>query len=70
MPIELPVDCRREDNMTWYIPHHWVPGKFRVVFDCAGQFQGTSLHSQILQDPDNMNNLVGFIVKLCFSRFQ
>ena len=61
--IEVPVECRREDNRTWYIPHHCVTEKFCVVFDCAGQFQGTSLNSQILQGSDNMNNLVGVLMR-------
>ena len=61
--IEVPVHCLLEDDRTWYIPHHCVTKKFRVVFDCAGQFQGTSFGSQILQGPDNMNNLVGVLIR-------
>ena len=61
--IEVPVDCRCEDNRAWYITHHCITRKFREVFDCAGQFQGTSLNSQMLQGPDNMNNLLGVLIR-------
>ena len=44
---------------TWFIPHHFTGRKFRVVFDCAASFGGTSLNSQLLQGPDNTNTLLG-----------
>ena len=36
----------------WYVPHHGVvnpkkPEKLRIVFDCAVQFQGSSLNDQL-----------------------
>ena len=39
------------------------PGKVRVVFDCAAQYQGVSLNSQILKGPDYMNNLIGVLMR-------
>ena len=32
-----------------------------MVFDCAAQYNGTSLHSELLQGPDLTNNLVGVL---------
>lgn len=40
------------------------PGKVRVVFDCAANYQGISLNSQLLQGPDLMNNLVGVVMRV------
>ena len=37
--------------------------KFRIVFDCAARFKGTSLNEKILQGPDNANNLVGVLAR-------
>lgn len=51
------------DGRTWYIPHHCTKGKFRVVFDCASEYGGTSLNKQILQGPDNANNLIGVLTR-------
>lgn len=52
----------------WYLPHHPVtnvnkPGKVRVVFDCAAQYQGVSLNSQLLKGPDYMNSLIGVLMR-------
>ena len=33
------------EGKTWYIPHHCTSGKFRVVFDCAATYKGTSLNA-------------------------
>ena len=61
----VPVSDERDEdqNKTWYIPHHCTKGKFRIVFDCAAQFGGTSLNKQILQGPDNANNLIGVLTR-------
>ena len=53
---------------VWYLPHHPVvnsnkPDKVRVVFDCAAQYNGKSLNSEILQGPDLTNNLVGVLTR-------
>ena len=57
------------ETPIWYLPHHPVfhpqkPGKARVVFDCAAEFEGTSLNEQLLQGPDLTNSLVGILT--CF----
>ena len=50
---------------VWYIPHHGVfhpkKKKIRVVFDCAGTYQGQNLNSRLLQGPDLTNTLLGVL---------
>ena len=51
----------------WYLPHHPVftankPEKIRVVFDCAAQYHGVSLNSQLLQGPDLTNSLFRVLI--------
>ena len=53
---------------TWYLPHHCVlnenkPGKCRVVFDCAAEFDGTSLNKSVHQGPDMTNKLIGILLR-------
>ncbi len=53
---------------TWYLPHHNVvnpnkPDKLRIVFDCAAEFGGTSLNSEVLQGPDLTNKLLGVLLR-------
>ena len=55
-----------KDRPVWYLPHHPVthplkPDKVRVVYDCAAKFGQTSLHHQLLQGPDQTNQLVGVL---------
>lgn len=50
------------------VPHHPVihpqkPEKVRIVFDCAGRFQNTSLNDRLLQGPDFANSLVEVLLK-------
>ena len=56
-------DERVSDERVWYIPHHCVGKKFRIVFDCAAACQGTSLNQQLLQGPDNTNTLIGVLLR-------
>ncbi|XP_078483450.1 uncharacterized protein LOC144743487 [Ciona intestinalis] len=51
-----------------FIPHSGVynphkPGKIRVVFDCAAEYQGMCLNDVLLQGPDLLNNLVGILCR-------
>ena len=48
---------------TWYVPHHATHGKFRIVFDCAAKFKGTSLNDHLLQGPDHTSNLIGVLLR-------
>ncbi len=55
-------------NRIWYLLHHPVmnvykPGKIRIVFDCAAQYQGKSLNDQVYQGPDMTNKLIGVLVR-------
>ena len=55
-------------GLTWYIPHHAVtninrPYKLRVVYDCAAEYQRTSLNKKVLQGPDLMNKLIGVLLR-------
>ncbi|XP_064642896.1 uncharacterized protein LOC135497105 [Lineus longissimus] len=59
-------DKAKSFERTWYIPHHGVtnpnkPGKVRVVFDAASEFQGQSLNDSLLTGPDLLNNLFGVL---------
>ena len=56
------------DTPIWYLPHHPVihpakPDKVRIVFDCAAAYQNTSLNQQLLQGPDQTNQLVGVLIR-------
>ena len=48
---------------TWYLPHHCTGNKFRVVFDCAAKYRGSSLNDRLLQGPDLSNNLTGVLLR-------
>ena len=65
---EVPDEFLQNDTEAWYLPHHPVfhprkPNKVRVVFDCAAQYQGTSLNDQLLKGPDQTNNLLGVLMR-------
>ena len=58
----------RNDGRVWFLPHHAVfharkPDKFRVVFDCAAEFQGVSLNDGLLQGPDQTNTLLDVLLR-------
>ena len=51
------------EGRVWYIPHHCIGKKFRVVFDCSSSFDGTTLNQQLLQGPDNTSTLIGVLLR-------
>ena len=53
---------------VWYLPHFAVyhpkkPDQIRVVFDSSAEFQGVSLNKELLPGPDQMNSLLGVLVR-------
>ena len=55
------------DIPVWYLIHHPVthplkPNKVRVVYDCAAKFGQTLLNHQLLQGPDQTNQLVCTVI--------
>jgi hypothetical protein len=65
----IPQEQLRPSNTpVRYLPHHPVvhpakPEKVRVVYDCAATYTNTSLYHQLLQVPDQTNQLVGVITR-------
>ena len=59
---------------TWYIPHHAVvsakkPDKFRIVFDCAAQYQGVSINNAVHRGPDFTNKMPGVLLRFREKRY-
>ena len=64
----IPVDEPPAPKGTvWYLPHFPVrhPRKtgIRVVFDSSAEFSGISLNKALLQGPDQMNSLLGILLR-------
>ncbi|XP_022096435.1 uncharacterized protein LOC110982378 [Acanthaster planci] len=55
------------NGTTWYLPHFPVrhPKKpdIRVVFDASSEFNGISLNQVLLQGPDQMDTLLGILLR-------
>ena len=59
-----PVDKKPTQNRVWYLPHHSVDqGKLRIVFDCSVKLNGVSLNERLLQGPDQLNSLLGILLR-------
>ena len=63
-----PEEAARGSSITWYLPHHPVtnphkPGKLRIVFDAAAEYEGTSLNKNLVQGPDTTNGLIGVLLR-------
>ncbi|PFX33128.1 hypothetical protein AWC38_SpisGene1978 [Stylophora pistillata] len=59
-------ELNTRNTPVWFLPHDPVthplkPDKVRVVYDCAAKFGQTSLNQQLLQGPDQTNQLVGVL---------
>ena len=68
-PVILsPDEAKDRSPVTNYVPHHGVtnvnkPGKVRVVFDAAAQFDKISLNEKLLKGPDYLNMLIGIFLR-------
>lgn len=63
-----PEESAKDSPKCWYLPHYPVtnphkPGKVRIVFDAAAEFEGTSLNKHLLQGPDVTNSLTGVLLR-------
>ena len=63
----VPDESDNLDNV-WYIPHFGVyhpkkPDKIRVVFDGSAKVGGMCLNDCLLQGPDQMNSLLGILMR-------
>ena len=60
-------EIARQDGKVWVIPHHAVinpnKDKIRIVYDCAAKHQGKSLNDHINQGPDQVQSLVGVLLR-------
>ena len=66
--ILSPEEAKDRSPVTNYVPHHGVtnvnkPGKVRVVFDAAAQFDKTCLNEKLLKGRDYLNKLIGIIFR-------
>ncbi|XP_006817669.1 uncharacterized protein LOC102809487, partial [Saccoglossus kowalevskii] len=52
---------------TWYLPHfavqHPQKSQIRVVFDSSSKFNGISRNDVLLQGPDQLNSLLGILLR-------
>ena len=65
---EMVFDETDDSDNVWYIPHFGVyhpkkPGKIRVVFDGSAKVGGMCLNDCLLQGPDQMNSLIGILMR-------
>ena len=65
---EIVPPTEQENINSWYIPHFGVyhpkkPNKIRVVFDGAAKVGGMCLNDHLLQGPDQLNSLIGILMR-------
>ena len=57
---------------VWYLPHfpvrHPKKTNIRVVFDSSAEFSGVSLNKVLLQGPDQINSLLGILLRFRVGR--
>ena len=63
-----PEEIQPPDGKVFYLSHFGVyhpkkPGSLRVVFDGSLKYQGVSLNSVLLPGPDQMNSLLGVLMR-------
>ena len=63
---EASAEPIKEGNV-WYMPHfsvrHKQKGKLRVVFDASAKFEGIAINDLLLSGPDQMNSLLGILLR-------
>ncbi|XP_071941179.1 uncharacterized protein [Antedon mediterranea] len=65
---EVPKDTKPVIGRINYVPHTGIyhpkkPGQIRVVFDCSAMYQGTSLNERLLPGPNQINSLLGILLR-------
>ena len=63
-----PDEVLTSEPKKWYLPHFPVlnpnkPGKVRILFDAAAEYENASLNKNLLQGPDRTNSLVGILMR-------
>ena len=53
----------------WFLLHHAVLEKFRVVFNGAAEFQGVCLNDHLDKGPDHTSSLLGTVLRFRRSRY-
>ena len=66
--ILSPEEAKDRSPVTNYVPHHGVtnvnkPGKVRIVFHAAAQFDKTCLNEKLLRGPDYLNKLIETLLR-------
>ena len=66
--ILSPEEAKDRSSVTNYVPHHGVtnvnkPGKVRIVFHAAAQFDKTCLNEKLLRGPDYLNKLIEILLR-------
>ena len=59
---------KAQDGKINYVPHTGIyhpkkPNQIRVVFDCSARYEGVSLNDYLLQGPDQINSLLGILLR-------